>query len=343
MPEPPVVIIIPVRNEETHLEEALQSVCQLTYSHFRVLVINDRSTDRTQEILETIASRYPNVSLLHIEFLPAGWLGKNHALHKGCNATWEEWILFTDADVYFQPDTLSKAMQYCQEQHLDHLTVLPYVHSRSVWLNSLLATFVIMLEIRQRPWSIRDPASRASLGIGAFNLVNRQAYKRAGTHQAIALRPDDDLKLGERIKASGGRQDALYGEGQIQLEWYASVADFVNGLMKNMFSVYGYSLLKTIIAGVLPTVLFFVLPVPLLLMAGGTTERLLALLIFLSQFLLFVIPHGHRTKWWYTFILPVAGLLMVYIMLRSALITLKQKGIYWRETFYPLSELMKNQ
>lgn len=341
--EPSVVIIIAVRNEETHLAQALQSVTQLQYSRYRILIINDRSTDGTAAILKTFEKQHPHISVQHITELPAGWLGKNHALYTGYQASTEAWMLFADADVVFEPYTLQKAMRYCTQNNLDHLTVLPQVQSRSTWLNSMLATFLILLEIRQRPWDVQNPKSKASLGVGAFNLVRRTAYEKAGTHTAIALRPDDDLKLGERIKAARLRQHALYGSGQIELEWYTSVKEFINGLMKNTFSVFDYSVLKVVATGVLPVLLLLVLPLPLLLLWGSATTMWILLAIICIQVTLFMLPGGMRTRWWFAFVIPVAGALLIYIMIRSALLTLKQGGIYWRESFYPLHELKKNK
>lgn len=341
--EPPVVVIIAVRNEETHLTAALQSVIQLQYSRLRILIINDRSTDGTGAILHEFSERYPQITVTQINHLPEGWLGKNHALYTGYQSSTEPWMLFTDADVVFEQDTLQKAMRYVTAKRLNHLTVLPDVKSRSEWLNSMLSTFLVLLEIKQRPWDVHKPKSKASIGVGAFNLVQRTAYEKAGTHTAIALRPDDDLKLGERLKAAGCRQDAIYGRGQIGLEWYTSVKEFVNGLMKNTFSVFEYSLVKVVATGVLPLLLLLVLPLPLLLLCGGATERWMALAILGLQMLLFTIGGGMRTRWWYALMVPAAGALMMYILIRSAWLTLQQGGIYWRESFYPLTELKKGQ
>src|SRR5687767_10238556 len=128
---PEVVIIIAVRNEETHLAQALQSVINLQYSAYRILLINDRSTDKTPAILQVFKQKHPHITVTHITQLPAGWLGKNHAMYTGYQASTEEWMLFTDADVLFEKDTLQKAMQYAVHKNLDHLTILPDVKSRS--------------------------------------------------------------------------------------------------------------------------------------------------------------------------------------------------------------------
>jgi cellulose synthase/poly-beta-1,6-N-acetylglucosamine synthase-like glycosyltransferase len=340
--EPRVAVIIAVRNEEEELERSLKSVLELDYKNFRIITINDRSTDRTPEILENIKLNNPSMDLIHVKELPEGWLGKNHALYQGYLQSKEDWMLFTDADVTFSKDSLKRAMTYAINEGLDHLAVIPEVNSRSTLFNSTMDTFKIMLELRQRPWATRNPNSSASIGIGAFNLVKRTAYESIGTHSAISLRPDDDLKLGERIKRKGFRSDVLYGEKQITLEWYKSIREFINGLMKNTFSIFNYNLLKALLAAI-ATLLFFALPIPLMLFAGSEKERGLALIILLFQIPLFVFKRGMRGVWWHPLMIPYAGCIMVYILLKSTILTLKQRGIYWRDSYYPLSELKKNK
>jgi cellulose synthase/poly-beta-1,6-N-acetylglucosamine synthase-like glycosyltransferase len=320
----------------------LESVCQLRYPGLRVIAVNDRSTDRTGELLESVRKKYAQLTILTVHELPQGWLGKNHALHEGYKSSSEEWMLFTDADVVFQKDTLLKAINYCHAYEVDHLVVLPDVCSRSKLLNSVLETFKLMLEIRLRPWDVSNPKSSASIGVGAFNLVKRDAYVAAGTHEAIAMRPDDDLKLGEMIKRHGYRQHALYGDGEISLEWYTSLKEFYNGLMKNSFAGFNYSV-PMVLAAILGTFLFFVLPVPLLLIAGNGPEKTMALAILMFQSAMFLLRPGQRAKWWHVLMIPFAGLLMMAILFSAMIKTLRQGGIYWRESFYSLAELKKNK
>lgn len=336
---PAIAVIIAVKDEEAEVEEALQSVCRLQYPNFRVIVVNDRSTDGTAAILQRMAANDPRITVITIDELPAGWLGKNHALYKGYCASAEEWLLFTDADVKFAPYALQKAMNYVQQKNLDHLTALAEITSPSPLFVSVMNVFALMLDIKLKPWTIADPNSSSSMGVGAFNLVKRTAYEKAGTHVMISLRPDDDLKLGERIKRAGGRQDLLYGEKEISLAWYTSLSAFVNGLMKNMYSVYNYQPMLAI-GTALVTFLILALPVPLLLIAG-TPYPWLALVIVASQLTLMLGKKGIHAKWWHALMIPFAGLVMVYIIIKSTILTERQGGIYWRNSFYSLRELRK--
>lgn len=334
---PSVAIIIAVRNEETDLETALESVCHLNYRNYRVIVVNDRSTDRTSLILDQFALSHPLVTVVDVDELPKFWLGKNNALYQGYLRSDEEWLLFTDADIVFDRNALKKAMYYTLLNELDHLTIFPDVNSRSTMLNSILQTFTLMIELRAKPWDARNKGSRSSMGIGAFNLVSRTAYESAGTHRRIKLRPDDDLQLGRIIKKAGNRQDVLYGDEQITLEWYTSIREFVKGLMKNTFAVSEYNVFLAVLTA-LSTFLMFALPVPLGLLSGSGRSAVISICILFTHWLVLYGKPGKRRSWDFLTI-SIAGLVMTYIILRSTFLTVMNNGIYWRDSFYPLEVL----
>ncbi len=337
---PSVVIIIAVRNEEYKLKEALTSLCKLNYSNYRILVVNDRSTDSSGTILGELQIEYDKLTVVNIDTLPEGWLGKNHALYSGYKLSKEEYLLFTDADVVFEKEVLSKAISFSLTNNLDHLTILPEIISSSPILKSVVTTFIIMLTALQRPWAAKIKTSKASMGVGAFNLVKRKAYIRAGTHKAIAMRPDDDLKLAAYIKASGGSADVLYGQNELLVEWYKSIRQLINGLMKNTFSGFDYNVLK-VVGGVAGTLLFFVFPTPVILIFGTSWQRMLLAYMFLFQLVLYWKMPGSKGQWWYACMSMYGGIIITYIMTKSAIITIRNGGIYWRETFYPLTELRR--
>jgi hypothetical protein len=336
--QPSVAIIIAVRNEEEDIEKALQSVCNINYQNHRIIVINDRSTDGTAQILQRF--NHPKLNIITLDTLPDGWLGKNNALQQGYLASTEDWLLFTDADVEFHPDAISRAFGFVEKHNLDHLSILPDVRSRSAILNSVLGTFSMMLMTVMRPWEANNPRRKGFIGVGAFNLVKRAAYEKVGTHVAIRLCPVDDAKLGMNIKQAGLRQDVLSGEGLICLEWYKTLKQFKDGLMKNSFAMGEYKVVRAV-ADVLGALLFVALPLPVMLIFGDTNIRLMAGLLLALQlfYMTVVLPN----KWWYAFMAPYAGGLMAYIVAKSAFITLKQGGIYWRDSFYSLEMLKKGR
>lgn len=333
---PPLAIIIAVRNEEEDLEKALQSVCQINYTNHRVIVVNDRSTDRTAEILEGFSLKYPQIQVTTITTLPDGWLGKNNALYQGYLSSTEEWMLFADADIVFHPDAINKAVGYTVRHEVDHLTMLPELISRSPILNSVFATLSIMLMIAMKPWEAKNPKSKASSGIGAFNLVRRTAYEKIGTHARIKLRPDDDLQLGQLIKKEGLRQDVLAGKGYVCLEWYKNLGELGRGVQKNSFAVAKYSLAQAIV-NVLNMLLTVALPMPLMFIFGTPAIRIMATIMLVVHmiYMLLVPPN----KWWYAFMIPFSGFFLAWHFLKASVVTIAQGGIYWRESFYSLKML----
>jgi cellulose synthase/poly-beta-1,6-N-acetylglucosamine synthase-like glycosyltransferase len=334
--QPSLAIIIAVRNEEEDLAMALQSLCNINYQNCRIIVVNDRSTDRTPEILKDFKRSYPQLNVVSINILPGGWLGKNNALYQGYLNSTEEWLLFTDADIVFHPDAISRALGYAVNNQLDHLTILPEMVSRSVLLNSVFATFCIMLMMHMKPWDAKNPKSKSFAGVGAFNLIRRDAYEKIGTHAKIKLRPDDDLQLGMKVKLANLRQDVLAGKGYICLEWYKNLRQFGNGLLKNSYAAANYKL-ATAIANVLFILVAIALPMPAMFIFGTVTIRLMAAIMLLFHIIYMIIVPPN--KWWYAFMIPFAGFFVAYVFLRAALITVKQGGIYWRDSFYSLKML----
>lgn len=341
-PLPRVSIVIPARNEERNLEEALRSVLALDYDNLEIDVVDDRSTDRTGEILDRMATADPRLRVIHVRELPKGWLGKNHALWLGAEKATGDFLLFTDADVVLDPSILRRAVGAMTADGLDHLTASPEVERPSVWFEMFIGTFSLFFSLFTKPWKVRDPNSPSHVGIGAFNLVRTTAYRAAGGHQAIAMRPDDDLKLGKLLKSRGFRQEFVFGQGLLRVEWYASVRELIQGLMKNAFSAVDYRISVVVFSSVTQLAIM-VWPFLALFLTSGAT-RWLNLGSVLVLFLLgWVNAPLAGVRRWHGIGFPAATLLFNYIVWRATLTTIKNDGIDWRGTHYPLAELKANK
>jgi glycosyltransferase involved in cell wall biosynthesis len=335
---PSVTVVIAARDEVQGIEAALRSVLALEYPQLEVIVVDDRSTDGTSQVLDKLAAESPRLRAVHLTQLPSRWIGKNHALHFGAAQAAGELLLFTDADIVFDAHALRKAVGYFQREQLDHLAITPDVHMRGFWASALFGFFALAFSIYARPWRVRDPRSRAAIGIGAFNLVRASAYHRIGGHTGIAMRPDDDLQLGFAIKRAGYRQDLLLGTKAVTVEWYPNLRAMIVGLEKNSFAAFNYSLLRLIAALTAQQIINFWPWLALFLTTGSTwwvnaAACLLTVIAWLVHY-----PAGPRDLR-YAITHPLLSLLLAYIIARAALLTLKQGGIYWRETFYSLAEL----
>jgi cellulose synthase/poly-beta-1,6-N-acetylglucosamine synthase-like glycosyltransferase len=341
---PRVSILIPARNEERNIEEALRSVLALDYDNLEIEVVDDRSTDRTGEILERMAAANPRLKIVHVRELPPGWLGKNHALWLGAGKATGEYLLFTDADIVMDPSTLRRAIAVMQADGLDHLTASPEIDRTSAGLlfEMFIGVFSLFFALFVRPWKVKDPKSPRHIGIGAFNLVRAEAYRAAGGHRAIAMRPDDDLKLGKLMKKNGFRQDFVYGQGLLRVEWYASVRELIQGLMKNAFSGVDYRVSVILFSTVAQLALFVWPFLALFLTAGAARWLNLGSVLTLLTLCWFNAPLAGVRRW-HGIGFPIATLLFLYILWRAMLTTIRNDGIDWRGTHYALSELKANK
>jgi hypothetical protein len=331
---PKVSVIVAARNEARKIEPALQSLLRRNYPNIEFIVVNDRSDDETGQILDRIAG----IKVIHINGLPAGWLGKNHALHLGAQHATGEWLLFTDADVHMEPTAISRAMGYAT----DHLAVSPQITMPGTLLQMFGGAFTIFFGLYAKPWKARDPKSPRHIGIGAFNLVRAEVYRAIGGHTKIAMRPDDDMKLGKLIKKSGYRQDMLLGDGMLTVEWYSSLGELARGLEKNSFAGVEYNL-WIVIASTIAQLTVFVWPVIALFVTSGATRWLNAGCLLMLAVLYMDNARFHGEKRWHWIGMPVTSVLFLYIIWRATLKTIINNGIDWRGTHYSLAELKANK
>ena len=339
---PRVSIIVAARNEERNIREALQSLLDLDYPELELIVVDDRSEDDTGEILDEMSCRDVRLRVIHVDVLPPGWLGKNHALWVGSQRACGEYLLFTDADIVMEPTVLTRAIGFMEKNSLDHLAATPSVHMPTVFLQMFGTSFIIFFSLFARPWKARDPKSRFHVGIGAFNMVRTSSYRQVGGHETIRLRPDDDIKLGKIIKKVGLRQDAAYAPEFLKVEWYASVREVVKGLEKNAFSGADYNV-PLVLAGALMHSLCSVWPFLAIFVTGGAVRGMYLATVMLLLLVVADCARFHNARPWYAVGYPLTSALFVYILMRTMLLNLWQGGIYWRGTFYSLKELKQNR
>ncbi|MEE8348692.1 MAG: glycosyltransferase [Acidobacteriota bacterium] len=341
-PGPRVSVLIPARNEVHKIQEGLTSILSQDYPDLEIIVLDDRSSDGTSEILAKMEVHHPQLKVFRISQLPAGWIGKNHALHYGVQHATGDLLLFTDADVVMHSSTVRKAVAYMMENQLDHLTLSPDVRTSGIALQIMVGVFAIFFTFFVRPWRVKDPRSSRFVGIGAFNLVRKEAYLAVGTHQAIAMRPDDDLKLGKLIKKNGFRQELLYGQGMLQVEWYSSVREMNKGLMKNMFAGVDYRI-SSVLVGTLVLLLLGVWPFAAVVLTDGVTRVVNLTIVLLILGMCRQSSKRTNLKPWFGLGFPLGALFLVYVQWKAMLTAFLTDGINWRDTHYSLDELKANK
>jgi cellulose synthase/poly-beta-1,6-N-acetylglucosamine synthase-like glycosyltransferase len=339
---PSVSIIVAARNEERAIEHALGSLLRQRGGGMEVIVVDDRSDDSTGAILDRMAAVEPRLRVVHVTDLPRGWLGKNHALWMGAQSARGELLLFTDADIVMAPDAVARAAGYLSRERLDHLTVAPHVNMPGRLLTAFGVVFTIFFSLYTRPWRVRDPRSKQHVGIGAFNLVRADSYRRMGTHRAIAMRPDDDVKLGKLVKKNGMLQDFVLGPELVQVEWYSSIPEAVRGLRKNGFAGVDYRISLVVLATAVHVV-FFIWPFIAVFATRGWTQAFYGFALLMILGLYAGSARAQKSAWWHGILFPIASVLFIVVIWNATIYALVNRGIEWRGTHYPLDELRANR
>ncbi len=358
---PRVSIIVPARNEEETIEPALNTLLALDYDNYEVIAVNDRSTDRTGEILDRVSQNprpfdklragsvsaigaetrtgHP-LSVIHHRELPPGWLGKTHAMWTAANQATGEWLLFTDADVLFKPDSLRRAVAYAEAELADHVVLFPQMIMKRPGEYMMIAFFQTMFMFGHRPWKVADPSTDDHMGVGAFNLVRRSVYEAVGTYEALRMEVLDDMKLGKVVKKAGFAQRNVFGGDLISIRWAHGAMGVVNNLTKNFFAVLSFQWWRTVFSVIALAFLNFGPFLGVWLAHGWARVPYAAALG--AMFLIYLGMSWRSAVPPYYFLLhPVSTAMFIYTLLRSMILTLWNGGIVWRGTKYPLDELRK--
>ncbi len=337
---PSLAVIVPGRNEERDIAACLQSLLAQDYGRMEIVAVDDRSTDRTGLLIDAFAAAHPaNLKAMHVRELPPEWLGKTHAMALAADACASDWLLFTDADVVFAPDSLRRSLVYAVESRADHLVTVPTPVIRRWDEGMVLGFFQTFGMWGARPWKVADPRARFdAIGVGAFNLVRRSAYERIGGFEALRMEIVEDVGLGRRIKGAGLAQRIAFAPGLVRVHWAAGAWGLVQVLTKNLFSAFRFHVSLALGACVWLAV-FCIAPGLGLLWHETRLPAVLTLLAVLQTYRLYGRVSGIRA--WQAFLSPAGALLFLVALLRSMVTTLRQGGVVWRGTFYSLKTLRR--
>ena len=127
--QPFVSVIIAARDEAARIEQTVRGLLAQQAVQLQVVVVDDRSTDETPQILARLAATDPRVTVVRVDELPAGWLGKCHACARGATQAQGEGLLFTDGDIHMGADVVARAIAVAVREQADHLAMWPAVNT----------------------------------------------------------------------------------------------------------------------------------------------------------------------------------------------------------------------
>ena len=333
---------MPARDEERAIGEALRSRLADDYPALQLIVVDDRSTDETPRIVAEVAAKDDRVVPLRIDELPAGWLGKVHALDRGVRAATGEWLLISDADVHLRRGGLRSAVAYCEAEGLDFLALVPEFRSRSRAVDVVWAVFMRVLATFVDPGAVRNPAARTAMGSGAFMLARRCVFDRTPGYAHLRMETTDDIALGLLMKRAGARCDFANGQGIASISIYDSLAEFFRGVEKNAGSLarapFAVVVTALLVAGSIELSPFFALA------SGVEWVRALG-----RGTAVLATSATACTLWVNTrtvlpaLLWPLGWLIVAVGVLRAAWLLHRNGGVMWRGTFHSREELLEGQ
>jgi glycosyltransferase involved in cell wall biosynthesis len=340
---PSLSIVLAVKDEEREIEKTLLTVLNSGYKDIEVIVVNDRSIDKTQSIIKSVQDSHPNLKTIKIETLPTGWLGKVHALHQGVKLATSEFILFTDGDVEINLDVIRSSLSICVDQKLDHLTIIPNIPCPTFPLKLLILTSKLLFTLSSRPWlPIESRPLNTIVGIGPFNLIRNSYFKKTEGFEWLKMDVADDVALSHLIAKDGGRslyiQAAAYGP---HFPWYKDAVHMMHGLEKNIVGGFANYKLPLVFLVSFCALSSFIVPIAALLSGNTTIFSIGIITLFINFIFALRIKSDFPFNTFTRFLFPLGIFMLGIILLRSAFICFKNGGIFWSGTFYPLKDLKK--
>jgi hypothetical protein len=340
-PWPSLSVVVATRDEGRRLVDALSSMRRSDYPELEIVIVDDRSTDDTPAVLAELAGLDPRVVPVRVDELPARWLGKVHALARGLEHAHGEWVLFTDADVHLAPDTLRRAIGHCERRGLDHFAVLPEVVPAGLVVDAAVWSFMrLVVSMGAHRRAIEDPHSRASAGVGAFNLFRRRALAASPGLERLRMEVLDDAALGQLLKRAGARSSLAFGAGQVRIQIYDSLRDLLRATDRAGIAALGRFRVGRLIGAALllglvelgPLIGACLAPAPWILALGGFGMAMAMAATYGTSRAL-----GPGS--WHALLVPLGSAVMTFAYLRSAWVTVARGGMVWRDTVYRLDEL----
>jgi cellulose synthase/poly-beta-1,6-N-acetylglucosamine synthase-like glycosyltransferase len=322
------------------LPACIRSILSQDYGRFEVIAVNDRSTDATGAILNAVARTDARLRVVEGRELPAGWLGKPHAMRQALAHARGSWVLATDADMIFDATALRTAMARVLDDELDALTLIPLFESKSFWERVVIPTWSWVLLMVALVYRVDNPRSPRALGIGGFFLIRRAALKRVNDYDELKDEVAEDFRLAEMLKRAGARLRIEFAPRLLRTRMYANLSELWECHTKNWFAGADYSLPLAITSvagvyavGVAPPLVAIACAIAVASGADASLWRLLiptALAWALQILVLALFNRRFKVSLLYALLTPL-GLAMLYaILLDSGLRITMGKGVTWK-------------
>jgi chlorobactene glucosyltransferase len=323
---PPVSIILAARDEERNIARCLHSLCLQDYPDFEIVVADDRSSDKTGEI---VTMNFPGIKYLRIDSLPEKFSGKSHAVYEASKRATGEWLLFTDADTVHLKNALRETMNYSLQNKIDMLSLIPQPILAGFWEKALQPMMGLLIFLLFDPEKINRPAGRASFAVGQYILISRSAYGKIGGHEKLLYHPLEDIAIAQNAKKHGLKYSLLFGGNIFKSRMYDSLSGLYTGWERIFFLIYNEQIWQL---PIIASAIFILSLLPYIMLHSYPllcTAQLILMHLSLERGFDFI-----RADKRYIFANPLGSVFMLMVLLSAFWKKVTKKGVVWRGKRY---------
>jgi len=256
---PKVSVIIPARAEEPNQRPCLHTLISQDYPDLEIIVIDDRSTDRTASVAEEFARRAPHLTLVRNTELPEGWTGKNYAIHLAREHAHGHYLIFLDADTWYHPRAISQIVSFAQSEHIDMLSLIAGYHLGTFWEKALQPIILALMGFCLKIWKVNQHTSSTAFAAGQFILMTRSAYQLVGGHQTVRGCLVEDVALARVAKRAGLNLKIAFAPDLLKIRMYKGLRQISTGWTR-IFQGCMHQDLSRILRGTVEIIVFALLP-----------------------------------------------------------------------------------
>ena len=342
---PSITICIPARNEEEAIEGCLESILSQDYPDFDCIVVDDRSSDKTVEIVRRIAERDKRVRLMQSGELPEGWTGKCYALRQASREARGQWLLFVDVDTRHHPLNLRTALREAIVNDADMVSLVCHLETDSFWEKLFQPLLGALLFSVYRFQDVNHPRHPKAFANGQYILIKREAYDAIGGHEAVRGNILEDIAMAFKIKRSGRKLHMAWGVEVSSVRMYRSFKEMLRGWSRLYCGAFGIELgfyLVTIVGWLIIWLLPWIgLAAGLVLLLTAQADMFtfveLGLAAASVSFALITMCKSYRMvnlPGRYALFYPLAALFLLAVLWHSLWLVTGRKTIHWRGREY---------
>jgi chlorobactene glucosyltransferase len=346
---PFISVVIPARNEEAKIGRCLESMLAQDYPNFELIVIDDRSTDKTAEIIESFAKRDSRIKFVRGKDAPDGWVGKCNALAFAVGFASGDWYIFTDADTCHQPNSLRDAIGYATANKVDLVSFVPLQELGSFFERIVMTVLLSSFLLGDPFHTVNDPLAKRAYAYGQYIICRRRSYLALGGHQSVRDTIVEDHALGRVFKEKGYKIAVADGKTLYRVRMYMDLESMWQGWTKNLYSLIDSSPvhLMCILSSLNLTVImpfinvFIVASLWVNFPADHYTP--FSTMLVACQFLMLIVwfrltaEHRSGVNPLYFFTLPMGAIAVTMLHLHSAYLVLFGREVSWKGRRYTVN------